>query len=294
MLDFRMDTFLVVCKYMNFTRAARHLHITQPAVSQHIHFIEKEYGIQLFSFQGKKMFLTTEGQKLLEAATTMKHDDMALRRMFMESRNGTRQLLFGVTLTIGECVIGKYLASYIRRYPGTKIRLSIANTEELLGKLDDGSIDFALVEGFFAKKDYDSRLFRKERYLGVCAPGFLPDRTNAYTFEDLLPCTLITREKGSGTREMLERALAERGFQIRDFANVVEISNSNAIKMMAEGGGGIAFLYEAAVRRELSQGTLCQLNLEDFPRYHDFTFIWRKNSLFAEQYMELLDQMAKE
>ena len=107
MLDFRMDTFLVVCKYMNFTRAARHLHITQPAVSQHIHFIEKEYGIQLFSFQGKKMFLTTEGQRLLEAATTMKHDDMALRRMFMENRNGTRQLLFGVTLTIGECVIGK-------------------------------------------------------------------------------------------------------------------------------------------------------------------------------------------
>lgn len=293
MLDFRIETFIVVCKYMNFTKAARHLHITQPAVSQHIHFIEKEYGIQLFSFQGKKMSLTLEGQRLLGAVTTMKHDDMALRRMFRESRTGKRQLIFGVTLTIGEYVIGKYLASYIRRYPDTKIRLSIANTEELLEKLDDGSIDFALVEGFFAKKDYDFRLFRREKYLGVCAPGFLPEQKKEYSFEDLLPCTLITREKGSGTREMLERALAERGLQIRDFANVVEISNINAIKMMAESGGGIAFLYEAAVRRELSEGTLCCPALEDFPRYHDFTFIWRKNSLFAEQYMELLDQMAE-
>ena len=65
-----------------------------------------------------------------------------------------------------------------------------------------------------------------------------------------------------------------------------------AIKMMAEGGGGIAFLYETAVRGELERGSLVQVSLEGFPRYHDFTFIWRKNSLFAGQYMELLDEMA--
>ena len=65
-----------------------------------------------------------------------------------------------------------------------------------------------------------------------------------------------------------------------------------AIKMMAEGGGGIAFLYEAAVRGELERGSLVRVSLEGFPRYHDFTFIWRKNSLFSAQYMELLDEMA--
>ena len=93
MLDFRMDTFLAVCRHMNFTKAARELHITQPAVTQHIHFIEKEYGIQLFSFQGKKISLTGEGRRLLGAVTTMKHDDMALRRMFDEEKAGERQLI---------------------------------------------------------------------------------------------------------------------------------------------------------------------------------------------------------
>src|SRR5699024_11067600 len=113
MLDFRMDTYLSVCRYMNFTTAARELHITQPAVTQHIQFIEKEYGIQLFYFQGKKISLTGEGRRLLGTVTTMKHDDMALRRMFDEEKAGERQLIFGVTMTIGEYVIGRYLASYI-------------------------------------------------------------------------------------------------------------------------------------------------------------------------------------
>lgn len=221
MLDFRMDTFLAVCRHMNFTKAARELHITQPAVTQHIHFIEKEYGIQLFSFQGKKISLTGEGRRLLGAVTTMKHDDMALRRMFDEEKAGERQLIFGVTMTIGEYVIGRYLASYIRRHPATRIRLSIANTEELLGKLDRGEIDFALVEGFFEKRDYDFRTFRREQYLGVCAPGFLQPQEKPRSFQDLFSNTLITREPGSGTREVLERALSEEGWGIGDFANVV-------------------------------------------------------------------------
>ena len=56
MLDFRMETFVTVCKYMNYTKAANALHITQPAVSQHMRHIEEEYGVKLFEFQGKNCF----------------------------------------------------------------------------------------------------------------------------------------------------------------------------------------------------------------------------------------------
>lgn len=63
MLDFRMETFVTVCKYMNYTKAANALHITQPAVSQHMRHIEEEYGVKLFEFQGKKLFLTRMGER---------------------------------------------------------------------------------------------------------------------------------------------------------------------------------------------------------------------------------------
>ena len=68
MLDFRIFTFLEVCKQMNFTKAAKKLNITQPAVSQHIRWLEKEYGIKLFEMEGKKLSLTEKGDLFRNAA----------------------------------------------------------------------------------------------------------------------------------------------------------------------------------------------------------------------------------
>ena len=67
MLDFRIHTFLAVCRHMNFTRAAEELHITQPGVSRHIHQLEEAYGVRLFAYEGKKAVLTEAGRLLLEA-----------------------------------------------------------------------------------------------------------------------------------------------------------------------------------------------------------------------------------
>ena len=79
MLDFRIDTFLSVCRHMSYTKAAEELHITQPAVSQHIHCLEMDYHAKLFRYAGKKLSLTDAGSLLLNTAITMKHDDVHLR-----------------------------------------------------------------------------------------------------------------------------------------------------------------------------------------------------------------------
>ena len=100
LLDFRMETLIAVCKYMNFTKAAKELNITQPAVSKHIKFIEEVYGITLFEYEGKKMSLTKDGKILLEAVITMKNDETSLKEAFKERKLGKRKLRFGVTRTI--------------------------------------------------------------------------------------------------------------------------------------------------------------------------------------------------
>ena len=79
MLDFRIDTFLAVCKYMNFTKASQYLNITQPAVSGHIRYLEEYYDVKLFMYIGKKMQLTKAGKILFDVATTLKHDDIFLK-----------------------------------------------------------------------------------------------------------------------------------------------------------------------------------------------------------------------
>ena len=111
MLDFRIDTFLAVCRSMNFTRAAEELHITQPAVSQHIRHLEKRYGVKLFDYQGKRLSLTAAGEALFSAAVTMKHDDLFLREQLPTLGRGRKSLVFGATLTVGECTAPERLAA---------------------------------------------------------------------------------------------------------------------------------------------------------------------------------------
>lgn len=100
MLDFRIETFLAVCQTMNFTRAAELLHITQPAVSQHIHALEAQYGVRLFLYQGKQLHLTESGRLLYQTAVTMRHDALRLRDALRQA-GGRRHLRFGATLTVG-------------------------------------------------------------------------------------------------------------------------------------------------------------------------------------------------
>ncbi len=288
MLDFRVDTFLAVCRCMSFTRAAAALHITQPAVSQHIRALEAQYGVRFFSFEGKKLTLTDAGRLFLRTATTMRHDAQHLRDALGSLSGGGRLLVFGATLTIGEYVMPAPLARLLAAEPNVSLRMVVANTAELLRGLDRGDIDFAIVEGFFEKSEYDSLSYLTERYVAVCAPGYR-FRQPVHTLEDLLGERLLTREPGSGTREILERRLREHNLTVRDFRAVTEIGSLNAIKALVRMGQGVAFLYEPTVRAELESGALREIALSGFPVLHDFTFLWRKSSVFAQTYREIFD-----
>lgn len=290
MLDFRLDTFLEVCRWMNFTKAAQALHITQPAVSQHIRYLEQLYGVRLFDYQGKRPVLTEAGQTLLSAATTMKHDTLVLQERMQTLGKGHRSLLFGVTLTIGDFVAPVPLAHYLRQNPEADVRLSVANTHELLRRLDAGEIDFAIVEGFFEKREYESLPFSREAYLAVCGVQH-PIPEAPCQMEDLLGERLLLREPGSGTREILERFLEGRNLTVRDFRRTAQVGSLHAIKTLVRQGCGITFLYEAAVREELEAGLLRRLPVEGFPLSHDFTFLWRRGSLFAAEYRAVFEQL---
>lgn len=291
MLDFRMETFLTVCQCMNFTRAAEELNITQPAVSQHIHYLEKHYKAKLFQYEGKKLKLTEAGEMLRIAALTMKHDEISLESQMQHVSEKSQDICFGATMTVGEVVMAKVLERYLIQYPEVKLHMEVANTQELLHKLDNGEIDFALVEGFFKKSEYDFLHYSTENYIAVCCPDY-PFHRKVERLEDLLEERLLLREPGSGTREVLERFLDSKNISIEDFDKTAEIGSLHTIKELTKGGLGITFLYEVAVREELEKGQLEQIALKDFQINHDFTFIWRRGSIYADTYRTLFHRFS--
>ena len=105
MLDFRTETFLTVCETMNFTAAARKLHITQPAVSQHIHFLEEQYQASLFVYRSKQLFITPAGEILQKRLLSMKNDERFIQEELRSQHYGIASLSLGVTMTIGEYAV---------------------------------------------------------------------------------------------------------------------------------------------------------------------------------------------
>lgn len=290
MLDFRMESFLAVCRHMNYTRAAEELNITQPAVSQHIRWLEERYETPLFHYANKRLNLTPAGQLLLTAATTIQHDDSHLKRQMQQSLQHPRDLRFGVTPTVGMYLLPQPLAAYHRLYPHANLFLRVDNTQQLCQGLDRGELDFAIVEGYVRKREYDALLYRREPYLAVCAADY-PLTGEPQRLADLLEHPLLIRESGSGNREIVSRSLNRSNLDLSDFPSLLEVGDMNVLKQMLLQGCGIAFLYQAAVAEDLAQGRLRALHLLDMQEYNDISFIWRKGSVFAPEYQQLFQTL---
>lgn len=274
---------------MNYTKAAAELHITQPAVSQHIRYLEKEYNARLFIYTGKHLSLTTAGKTLLSAALTIRHDDFILKKKLQELKRSTRVLSFGATHTIGKFMLIDQLAQYLRQNKDMMLRLEIADTEELLKKLNDGSIDFAIVEGFFEQKEYETLLYAKEPLLAVCGIDF--DAPEEVSLTDLLHKRLCVREKGSGTRDLLERTLSEYSLSLEDFPYRAEVGSPQAIKALVCRNAGFAFFYEKSVQDELQAGLMRTIKIRNFQAQHSFTFLWRKGSMYGSEFRDIYRQL---
>lgn len=296
MLDFRHETFLTLCSCGSFTKAAELLHITQPAVSQHIKYLEEYYGCKLFDTVNRKIKLTHQGELLKEFATTVFSDSKHFKENIQSVQTDTMQFSFGATLSIGEYVMPEILSRMLIKYPEMKFHMSVANTQVLLERLNNGELDFIVVEGLFDKSEYDSTIFSLENFIAVCSPKSELAKGEV-GFQEITGNRLILRERGSGTREIFENILQKNNYSLHAFEKMIEIGNMAAIKKMVSNNLGITFLFEVVVKKEIEVGKLFAVNIPDFSEKREFNFVLLKNSFFRQRYMgiyELLKQAFQE
>lgn len=289
MIDQRIETFLCVCRYMNYTKASQVLHITQPAVSQHIRFLEERYNAKLFVYQDRKLSLTKAGKILLETMTVIRNDEEMMMKI-MHEQQSTIHLTFGVTLTVGEFVLYKPLSNFLKKHPEMNMHIVYGSSEDLLSKLEKGDIHFALIEGYYPSKKYEQLRYFTDNFNCYTAKNHKFDH-KVSRVEDLLNERLLIREKGSGTRDLLDSYLKTYNLSYTDFKNYVEIENVAAILSLVKEDCGIAFLYQKAAEEELKKGTLKEVHIQNLPLHHDTTFIWNKNSVFSKRYKEICEEL---
>jgi DNA-binding transcriptional LysR family regulator len=288
MLDIKITTFLKVCEHMNYSAAAKDLNLTQPAVSKHIRSLEEYYNVKLFEYSNRKLALTKEGVYLKNSMNAMNHDALRIKNEITRNHQ-KRKLKIGATLSIGNFYLPKPLITYIKANADTDISVTIADTKELLKQLDSGKIDFMLCEGNFNKSDYDYKLIKYSRLEAFCGTGY--DIDGVTQIQDLFSHRILIREVGSGTREIFEHYLYEKGYCVEFFESCCEINNAELIIKMMEQNMGFSVLYSDVCERSVKEGRIRKIPLADMNLEHEFNAVWTKGSIYGEEYKEILNEI---
>ena len=179
----------------------------------------------------------------------MKNNEQALMNEINNITSNIETLSIGVTMTIGEYAIVDKLANFIQNHPEINIHLHYGNTSNLLELLDHGQISMAIVEGNYPKENYSHIKYSTEDYIAVCATSHQFNK-EPHTIHDLISEHLLVREKGSGTRNILEQSLIAHGLHISNFIHYTQVENMHTIMNLLKKDCGISFLYKIAVEKE--------------------------------------------
>lgn len=282
MLDYRILTFLKLCETMNYRITAEELNMTQPAVTQHIHYLEEEYKCKLFIYNRKKLEKTNQAILLEEYARSAYYNEIYLKRK-IKSENKIK-INIGATKTIGEFVIGEKIKKLVKNEK-YDISLTIDNTENLIKLMELNKLDFILVEGIFNKDKYGYRLYKKDEFIGICSKNHKFNE-KSIKFEELFKEDIIIREEGSGTRGIFEQFLSENSFSLEFFKKKITINNFNLIKELVSANCGISFVYNSVVNKNDDIGKFYFKNKIE----REFNYLYLKNTS-AKELVDFFDKL---
>ena len=275
MIDYRVDTFLTLCQLMNYRKTADALGITQPAVTQQIHYLERQYGCKLFTYKNSRLSKTPAAVTLEKYARAMRLQDQHLRDKLGST---VRELKIGATKTIGDYVLKEHIRRYLKQEDHA-LSLVVDNTEHLLKMLDGNQLDFAVIEGYFDRSLFDSQLFRKEPFVGIC-PANHHFAGREVTLAELFQETIIHREAGSGTRAILEQKLRGYNESLERFRRQICISSFPVILDLVKNGFGVSFVYEVLAD---NHPEVAKFTIQGEPIVREFNIVYLKHGDLQEK-----------
>ena len=289
MLEQKLYTFIKLAECESTTQTALKLHMTQPAVSQQLKALETEYNIQLFNREGRRIILTNEGRQfylMLKRLITMEQHFAEIIK-----QPAVKTIRFGATLSISEGIMPELLPKMINHWKDIRFELTTQNTKELLRELEEGLIDFALIEGNFNQKKYAHSPIMKAKFSGFCQKGSPYKKFKR--LEECISAPLIIREKGSGTRTIFESECETYNISVEDFLSSHEVDSIPVILNLVKSGAGITFAYDCAMQEGIKKGEIEEIVLENFSLERDFSFVALPDMLKTEKLFEICDVIKK-
>lgn len=269
-MDQSLLVFVAVTEKKNFTRAAEQLCMTQPAVSQYIHALERNLKTPLLERSNKFVRLNPAGQIVYHYAKEIIALDERMHGLvddLLHTAEGP--LTVGASYTFGEYILPYVISSLHKKYPRIKPAIKIGNTREILSAAAARLIDIGIIEGDAAQDGIQTIPLATDQMYIVCSRSHPLAQTPPAQI-DLNRETWIIREKGSGTREATEKMFAQQHLKP---AEIMEFGSTQIIKESVEAGLGIALLSSWAIRKEIESRRLALIPMLFLPFLRTFSII---------------------
>lgn len=281
-----LEIFIAVAEYGRMGTAAKKLYISQPTVSHVISQIETDYHVKLFERLSRKLYITETGQEFLQYA---RHILSNFKDMEHFLCHASEQLCIhiGASLTVGSFFLANIISEYENKNPRIKVRVYIDNSENIIRKITDGTLDIAIIEGNIQEENIIAKVVYEDEMVLICGKNHSFASKKSIRLTDLRNMDCVLREEGSGTRDFLIK-LTER-----EKIPIVEkwvCHSSDSIIHIVASGQGVSMLSKSLVLHEPS---VVQVPIENTTLLRKFRVIYHKDKYLSSALLKLLDEIEK-
>lgn len=286
-----LRSFLAVMDQGGFTRAAKALHLSQPAVSTHVRELEENLGSRLFEKVGGKVRLTPPGEAVAHEARRVLEDVRELVRAASDSEGDVQGLVkVGASTTPGNYLLPGPLGAFERRYPKARTTLAIGNSGKIIDLLRANEVDLGVVGLEPDPAQFVAKPFYQDEIVLFAAAGHPLARKRRVSIEELSRERLLLRERESATRRLIDAWLTRHRVE----PAVMELGCPETIKRVAAAGLGLGALSRLAIGWEVKEGRLKELTVPDLPFRRPLYVVHHRRKRLSRGIQGLLQHLLRE
>ena len=277
MEPFPLRVFRIVAEELSFTPAAERLFLTQPAVTMQVKNLEEDLGLRLFDRTGQKIALTAAGRLLLDYARRIAEICTEAEQKLAAMKGETRgQLALGASTTIAQYLLPRLAGDFLAAFPAIQLSILSGNTAEVVQALLEGRIGLGLIEGPPGRSEVRCESFVEDEILLVVPPSHEWAAAGPVDAAALKQARIILRERGSGTRQVVEDALRRARLDVKKLHIVLDLDSTESIKSAIAAGLGIGFVSRWALGKELTLGMLRTVPVKGLRIRREFQFVYHQ------------------
>lgn len=287
----QFEVFRTIAQAKSFTKAAKILNFTQPAISSQVKMLEQNFNVALFERSNTGVKLTEAGRKFYEYGERILAMYAEMEREIANISGNNREFInIGASYTAGNYFLPSSIITFKELHENVHIRLDIGHSNDIVTMIKDRSLDLGVVEGdLYQDKEVQVYKVKSNELVLIAPPRNRWFSSRVITLEELMQAPFIAREEESSIRHFVGSYLKSEGVSFDDFNVVTEISNFEAIKEAVLRNKGVSLVPLPVVQRELMEGHLMRLEIKGLRLAWDMKVVVRANENLTGLKEELLD-----